>query len=97
MFEIFTDSASNLTKRLINKHRIRVVPFTCVIDGEEYRCDGDKSQFDYDMFYKALREKEKRRHVNGEYRGVFRGIRADCEIGQKHYVYWAVERIVGHV
>ena len=58
MFEIFTDSASNLTKRLINKHRIRVVPFTCVIDVEEYRCDGDKSQFDYDMFYKALREKK---------------------------------------
>lgn len=57
MFEIFTDSASNLPKRLINKHRIHVVPFTCMIDGDEYRCDSDNSQFDYDMFYKALREK----------------------------------------
>lgn len=57
MFEIFTDSASNIPKRLIKKYKIHVVPFTCVIDGEEYRCDSDKSQFDYDMFYKALREK----------------------------------------
>lgn len=58
VFEIFTDSASNLPKRLVNRFKIRVVPFTCVIDGTEYRCDSDKSQFDYDMFYKALREKK---------------------------------------
>lgn len=57
MFEIFTDSASNLPKRLINKLNIHVVPFTCVIDGEEYQCPDGKSGFDYDMFYAALREK----------------------------------------
>ncbi|MGN1373119.1 MAG: DegV family protein [Candidatus Coproplasma sp.] len=57
-FEIFVDSAANLTDELIAKHNITVVPYTCSINGEEMECYQKDVPFDEisKKFYDAMRE-----------------------------------------
>lgn len=57
-FEIFVDSAANLTDELILKHDIKVVPYVCSIDGKEMPCyqDGVPSEEIAKTFYEAMRE-----------------------------------------
>ncbi|MGN1061035.1 MAG: DegV family protein, partial [Candidatus Coproplasma sp.] len=57
-FEIFVDSAANLTDELIAKHHIGVIPYTCSIDGKEMECyqDGVPSDSIAKKFYDAMRE-----------------------------------------
>ena len=58
MFEIYTDSGANLPERIIRKYNITVVPFTYSLDGREYLCYEKGKRFDYDSYYRALREKK---------------------------------------
>lgn len=37
-FEIFADSASNLTDEIIEKYNIGIVPYTCSVDGKDIEC-----------------------------------------------------------
>ncbi|MGN0382720.1 MAG: DegV family protein [Eubacterium sp.] len=58
MFEIFTDSASNLTLELMEKYDIHVISYTCFVDNEEFICfekdrDNDKIS---KQFYDAMRD-----------------------------------------
>ena len=57
-FEIFVDSAANLTDELIAKHNIHVVPYTCSINGEEMECYQKVVPSDEiaKKFYDAMRE-----------------------------------------
>jgi len=57
-FEIFVDSAANLTDELIARHHIGVIPYTCSINGEEMECyqDGVPSDQIAKKFYDAMRE-----------------------------------------
>ena len=57
-FEIFVDSAANLTDELIAKHNIHVVPYTCSINGEEMECYQKAVPSDEiaKKFYDAMRE-----------------------------------------
>ncbi|MGN1104364.1 MAG: DegV family protein [Candidatus Coproplasma sp.] len=57
-FEIFVDSAANLTDELIAKHHIHVVPYTCSINGEEMECYQESVPSDEiaKKFYDAMRE-----------------------------------------
>lgn len=57
-FEIFVDSAANLTDELIAKHDIKVVPYVCSINGKEMACyqDGVPSDTIAKKFYEAMRE-----------------------------------------
>lgn len=38
MFKIITESASNLTKDILDEYDIEMLSYTCTIDGEEYIC-----------------------------------------------------------
>lgn len=58
MYEIFTDSSSNLPRRIIEKYNIHVVAFNFSIDGEEHPCYSEDKSFDYDGFFAALRSKQ---------------------------------------
>lgn len=57
-FEIFVDSAANLTDELIEKHNIKVIPYFCSINGTETPCyqDGIPSEEIAKNFYEAMRE-----------------------------------------
>lgn len=57
-FEIFVDSAANLTDELIAKHNIHIVPYTCSINGEEMECYQKAVLSDEiaKKFYDAMRE-----------------------------------------
>lgn len=57
-FEIFVDSAANLTDELIAKHSIKVIPYFCSINGTETPCyqDGVPSEEIAKNFYEAMRE-----------------------------------------
>lgn len=57
-FEIYVDSAANLTDELIAKHNIKVVSYTCSINGEEMECyQKDVSSDEIaKKFYEAMRE-----------------------------------------
>ncbi len=57
-FEIFVDSAANITDELIAKHDIKVIPYTCSINGEEMECyqQGVSSDEIAKKFYNAMRE-----------------------------------------
>ncbi|MGN0807190.1 MAG: DegV family protein [Candidatus Coproplasma sp.] len=57
-FEIFVDSAANLTDELIEKHNIYVVPYTCSINGKEMECyqKGVSSEAIAKNFYQSMRE-----------------------------------------
>lgn len=56
-FEIFVDSAANLTDELVAAHHIGVVSYTCSIDGREMECyrDGVPSEEVARKFYEAMR------------------------------------------
>ena len=57
-FEIFVDSAANLTDELIEKYNIGVVSYTCSIDGKEMECY--EKGVDYNQtaktFYEAMEQ-----------------------------------------
>lgn len=57
-FEIFVDSAANLTDELVKRHGIKVVSYTCSINGEEMECyqDGVPSEEIAKKFYDAMRD-----------------------------------------
>lgn len=44
-YEIITDSASNLTKDLTDKYRIRVISYTVSIDGRDFLCYDENRDF----------------------------------------------------
>lgn len=57
MFDIITDSASNLTEDLARKYNINIITYKCNIAGEEYLCyeDGRDDEVDGKEFYDKLR------------------------------------------
>jgi DegV family protein with EDD domain len=56
-FEIFCDSAANLTDEMINQNNINVVSYTCSIDGQEMECyqKGVDNNQTAKKFYDAMR------------------------------------------
>lgn len=58
MFDIITDSASNLTEDIVEKYNIRIISNMCRIDGEDYICyePGRDDEADGRFFYDKLRE-----------------------------------------
>ncbi|MBQ9866812.1 MAG: DegV family protein [Lachnospiraceae bacterium] len=57
-YEIMTDSASNLTKDLLDKYRIRMISYISNVGGEEFPCfdpDRDEAEAGH-RFYEAMRE-----------------------------------------
>ena len=57
-FDIYADSASNLTEEIIEKYDIRIVPYTCSIDGEDIEAYTNGVPFaeTAKKFYNAMRE-----------------------------------------
>ena len=56
-FDIFVDSAANLTEKMIEENNIGVVSYTCSIDGEEMECFQKDVPFEETAkkFYDAMR------------------------------------------
>ena len=56
-FDIYVDSAANLTDEMIEKNDINVISYTCSIDGEEMECyqKGVASDEIAKRFYDAMR------------------------------------------
>ena len=57
-FDIYADSASNLTDEIIAKYGIGIVPYTCTIDGEDLEAYANGMPFveTAKKFYDAMRE-----------------------------------------
>ncbi|MDE5789026.1 MAG: DegV family protein [Clostridia bacterium] len=57
-FDIFADSAANLTEELIKEHDIKIISYACLIDGKEINCYEDGVPFaeTAKKFYAAMRE-----------------------------------------
>ena len=57
-FDLYADSASNLTEELIEKYNIGIVPYTCSIDGEDLEAymSGIPFAETAKKFYDAMRE-----------------------------------------
>ena len=57
-FDIYADSASNVTEELIEKYDIRIVPYTCSIDGKDFEAYVPGVPFveTAKNFYSAMRE-----------------------------------------
>lgn len=57
-FDIFADSAANLTEEIIKEHDIKIISYTCLIDGKEINCYEDGVPFaeTAKKFYAAMRE-----------------------------------------
>lgn len=57
-FDIFVDSAANLTDEMIKEHEIKVVSYTCLVDGKEINCYEDGVPFaeTAKKFYAAMRD-----------------------------------------
>jgi DegV family protein with EDD domain len=58
MFEIFVDSSANLTDEMIAKNNIKVISYTCRIDGNDMECyeKGKPYKEIAKTFYDAMRE-----------------------------------------
>lgn len=58
MFDIITDSASNLTDDIAEKYKIQIISNICHIDGQEYKCyePGRDDEKDGKYFYDKIRE-----------------------------------------
>lgn len=54
MFQIITDTSSNLPTDYLQKNNVSVIPFSYYINGKEYSCV-DTNGFDGEKFYKAMR------------------------------------------
>lgn len=56
-FDIFADSAANLPDELIKLHGIKIVPYTCLVDGNEMECYEEGVPFvdTAKKFYAAMR------------------------------------------
>lgn len=56
-FEIFADSAANLSNELAKKHNIKIIPFTYILDGKEYPCYREDEDFSVTAkkYYELLR------------------------------------------
>lgn len=57
MFDIITDSTSNLTEDILMKYNIKMISYICDIDGEEYMCyePGRDDEEDGRFFYDKIR------------------------------------------
>ena len=57
-FDIYVDSAANLTDEMIKENEIKVISYTCLIDGKEINCYEDGVPFaeTAKKFYAAMRE-----------------------------------------
>ncbi len=57
-FDIFADSAANLTEEIIKEHYVKIISYTCLIDGKEINCYEDGVPFaeTAKKFYAAMRE-----------------------------------------
>ena len=57
-FDIYVDSGANIPDELLKKHGITVVPFSCIINGEEKLCYEKERPFKETAreFYKLMRE-----------------------------------------
>lgn len=57
-FDIFADSAANLTDEIIKENRIKIISYTCLIDGKETNCYEEGVPFGETAkkFYAAMRE-----------------------------------------
>jgi len=57
-FDIFVDSAANLTNEMIEKYAIKVISYTYTLDGQEHMCYEEGVPFDEvaQKFYAAMRE-----------------------------------------
>ena len=57
-FDIYVDSAANLTDEMIKENDIKVISYTCLIDGKELNCYEDGVPFaeTAKKFYAAMRE-----------------------------------------
>lgn len=58
MFDIYTDSASNLTADLADTPGIKIIPYTCRLDGGEFVCYDENRPFEDTAreFYAKMRE-----------------------------------------
>lgn len=54
MFQIITDTSSNLPTDYLQKNNVTVIPFSYYINGKEYSCV-DTNGFNGEKFYKAMR------------------------------------------
>lgn len=57
-YDIYVDSAANLTEEMIKENDIKVISYTCLIDGKEINCYEDGVPFaeTAKKFYAAMRE-----------------------------------------
>ncbi len=55
-FDIYVDSAANIPAEYLKKHDIKVIPFTCTVNGEEKLCYEDDMPFEETAkkMYKAI-------------------------------------------
>ncbi|MBR3294529.1 MAG: DegV family protein [Oscillospiraceae bacterium] len=53
-FEVFTDTSGNLPKRLVDEHRIGMIPFFYHMDGKDHVCV-DIEAFDGERFYRDMK------------------------------------------
>jgi len=57
-FEILTDSSANLSREMVNKIDVKVLPLTILVGEEEIKSYKEDAEFDYVSFYGSLREGE---------------------------------------
>ncbi|MBR4874290.1 MAG: DegV family protein [Clostridia bacterium] len=57
-FEILTDSSANLSREMVNKINVKVLPLTILVGEEEIKSYKEDAEFDYVSFYGSLREGE---------------------------------------
>ncbi len=57
-FEILTDSSANLSREMVNKINVNVLPLTILVGEEEIKSYKEDAEFDYPSFYERLRAGE---------------------------------------
>lgn len=96
-FDIYADSAANLTDEMIKENDIKIISYTCLIDGKEMNCYEEGVPFEETAkkFYAAMREgaDTKTTLVNAE--KIMTAVTPSLEAGRDALIITIAEGISG--